>query len=136
MNRVVLGGRLACQPQMTPWSEDPMTMTRLIVPRELANPACEEIVADVLCFAFGSEAIYLAARGRAGDRVSLDGSLAVDTVLHKEGTISRRLCVHIDRITFLDPRSEPAPAPGPRPRAPGVDGSTPRPDGQPPRPRL
>src|SRR5439155_17914391 len=111
IHRVVLSGRLAAPPRLACACRAAVALLRVMVGGDHPPDRSEEPVAEVDCFAFYDTAAYLAAHGKAGSGIWLDGRLYLDAFLSADGQIARRLCVHIDHAELIElrPRAPAAP---------------------------
>ena len=104
VNRVVLVGRLAADPELKSTSGGVSFATFTIcVDNRLKNSDGKRDTLFINCTVFREQAENMAKSTRKGSKVAVDGSLNQRNFERKDGSKGKEIEIIVDSVTFLDP---------------------------------
>ena len=104
VNRVVLVGRLAADPELKTTSSGVSFATFTVcVDNRLKNSDGKRDTLFINCTVFRDQADNMAKSTRKGSKVAVDGSLNQRNFERRDGTKGKVIEIVVDSVTFLDP---------------------------------
>ena len=104
VNRVVLVGRLAKDPELRKTNSDVSFATfTLAVDNRMRDADGNRGTIFIDCRVFRDQAESLVKNTRKGNKIAVDGSLNQRNFERKDGTKGKAIEIVVDSVTFLDP---------------------------------
>ena len=108
MNRVILKGRVAKDPDVKP-TQSGQTFTRLTIAVDRYTKAGEERKADFIsCTAWGNTAQFLAKYFQKGKEILCEGRIQTGSYTDKDGRKVYTTDIVLDRVEFCGSANKPA----------------------------